>query len=203
MRPRIDNPERHRTSPLTIILASAFEPLHKGLYGKRITRADVVKQFGDRCQNLRFVCTFNLSQVILSMRTRVAILNFYCLACYNLVQTLYSVQALPIRNHYSAGPVTSRTNPWFSNRDSRPNSQDCFRKATRSCKPRIRFQSRIAYHVVQEVGGQRGRAILSSFPLSSHRLRNTPFDSGVCFRDVPSLHPSDHTPPCFRGVAYR
>ncbi|KAG0648620.1 hypothetical protein D0Z07_5310 [Hyphodiscus hymeniophilus] len=46
--------------------ASAFDALHKGLTEKWLVRDDVVKPFGDRRQNLRFVCTFNLVQDLLS-----------------------------------------------------------------------------------------------------------------------------------------
>ncbi|TVY46737.1 hypothetical protein LOCC1_G006220 [Lachnellula occidentalis] len=45
--------------------ASTFDALHKGIYDSWILRDDVVKPFGDRRQNLAFVCTFNLDQDIL------------------------------------------------------------------------------------------------------------------------------------------
>ncbi|TVY51842.1 hypothetical protein LCER1_G007749 [Lachnellula cervina] len=46
--------------------ASAFDALHKGMDKARwLLRDDVVKPFGDKRQNLAFVCTFNLDQDIL------------------------------------------------------------------------------------------------------------------------------------------
>ena len=52
--------------PLTTYSASAFDVLHKGTAKKWLLRDVVVKPFGDRRQNLRFVCTLNLDQDLLS-----------------------------------------------------------------------------------------------------------------------------------------
>ncbi|KAH8665130.1 hypothetical protein BGZ60DRAFT_64021 [Tricladium varicosporioides] len=46
--------------------ASAFDILHKGIAENWLLRDDVVKPFGDRRQNLRFVCSFYLDQDLLS-----------------------------------------------------------------------------------------------------------------------------------------
>lgn len=43
----------------------AFNALRKGIAKEWLLREDVVKLFGDRRQNLRFVCTFNLAQDLL------------------------------------------------------------------------------------------------------------------------------------------
>jgi len=52
--------------PLTTYTASSFDALHKGIAEKWILRDDIVKPFGDRRQNLTFVCTLNLDQDFLS-----------------------------------------------------------------------------------------------------------------------------------------
>ncbi|KAH7308783.1 hypothetical protein BKA65DRAFT_576314 [Rhexocercosporidium sp. MPI-PUGE-AT-0058] len=46
--------------------ASTFDALHQGIARNWLLRDDVVRPFGDRRQNLRFVCTFNLDQDVLS-----------------------------------------------------------------------------------------------------------------------------------------
>lgn len=58
--------KRSSSDPLTIYPASTFDVLHKGLAKKWLLRDDVVKPFGDRCQSLRFVCSFNLDEDLLS-----------------------------------------------------------------------------------------------------------------------------------------
>jgi hypothetical protein len=58
--------QRSRSYPLTTYSASAFDALYKGIAEKWLLRDDVVKPFGDRRQNLRFVCTFDLDQDLLS-----------------------------------------------------------------------------------------------------------------------------------------
>ncbi|KUJ10912.1 uncharacterized protein LY89DRAFT_739893 [Mollisia scopiformis] len=45
--------------------ASTFNALHKGLAEKWVLRDDVVRPFGDRRQNLRFVCTLDLDRDLL------------------------------------------------------------------------------------------------------------------------------------------
>jgi hypothetical protein len=57
--------QRSSSYPLTTYSASAFGALHKGIAKRWLLRDDVVKPFGDRRQNLRFVCTFNLDQDLL------------------------------------------------------------------------------------------------------------------------------------------
>ncbi len=57
--------QRSSLDPLTTYSAFTFDALYNGIAKTWLLRDDVAKAFGERLQNLRFVCTLDLDQNIL------------------------------------------------------------------------------------------------------------------------------------------